>query len=195
MIYSLKQANKLITNFSLLLLLSSCVVFGKSNFYVPKNRDYLKKPLVRNTIYYTEFPFTKNTHIYIELPMKIGDGKTFEIMFPPLMWWRNNIKLKENDLSFTIEIYNKKSSLTEEEIKSMVFKLKTDNGKTYSSKLKIYNRWTQFTKKENYEIKSYYFTFPVKIKDIKEGTLIIKYNGIIKELPFEREMLWYDGNF
>lgn len=166
------------------LLLSSCVIVGKGGFYVPENREYLKKQTSQGIISYdATFPFFEDLVIEIDLQGRIGGGKEFETIIPPLMWIKTNKKFEENNIPFQVELFikNKSSKYSKDKLK-VYLKM---NNRVYKPAAKYYT--CNFDTKEQCR----FFEFPLKIKDVKKGVLIIEYEGTQKELPFEYDLLWY----
>ena len=43
----------------------------------------------------------------------------------------------------------------------------------------------------DYDYNKGFYIFPLRIKDVKKGTLVIEYNGIKKEVEFEYGYKWF----
>lgn len=111
--------------------------------------------------------------VYFYLPQEVqygvGGGYKIIIFILPI-FILPNVQFNKNNKNFYIKNY-----IADQKVDEFKISLKINE--------KLYN---SFYNKEKGQ-----YIFPLKIKDVKKGTLIIEYKGEVKEVEFEYGFKWF----
>ena len=167
------KVGKYIFYFFILLLIGACSTYSKNGVYLVKNQygkydydDIIRVHFLTNNI--------NDDILEIELPFSYnGVGGGYQLFSTLLPIPIKNDRFEDNTNIFYIRILNSYYLLDDFKNNLKIFLIV--DGKTYISKKdKLFN-----------------FLFPLQIKDVKKGTLVIEYNGIRKEIEFEHGYKWF----
>ena len=194
------KVGKCIFYIFILLLIGACSTYSKNGVYYIENPKLINNECFKNTEYKSDFDcislidikMINNKFIRLILPLEnshgIGGGyQLFSTLLPiPI----KNDMFENNTRQFYISLSNidydvRKPNYKEQNQYFVDFKENAKitlivNNKEYKSSI-IYN----------YPNILYLSFPPLRIKDVKKGTLVIEYNGIKKEVEFEYGYKWF----
>ena len=189
------KVNRVIHILSCLVLLNSCITIGRSGFYVPVNKKFYNKNSnspIYNLISFPAdfieeniFSEEKGQNINLLLPQMIDQNShATDIIFLPFFFLIscNCISIDRN---FSIEI---RGTYTKDFINNSQIYIKRNN-KIYGGEKTLIPFYRGYSKET--DIFFPHFSFPFKIKDFKEGVIVIKYKDYKKEIPIKYEKRFY----